>query len=277
MGSMGASSQRASQLNLTPMSQLTGILPWVGSKRQLRDHIITKIPEHVCYAEVFTGAGWVYLGKEPSEVEVINDVNGDLINLYRVIKTNPQELFEAVWYMLPSRESYLQSRDALKKIADKNSVSDIERAALFYFHIKNAFGAKFGSGFAFSKARPPRAIIGYDLLVNLRDRLARTYIENLSFERLIKHYDSPDTFFYLDPPYVKESGYVCYQFEFTLEEHAILAKILHGLKGKFPLSYGDTKWIRQAYQGFKIERTPSVTYSLSGKPKSKTELLISNY
>lgn len=71
------------------MPKLNSPFPWVGGKRLLRNHIISLIPEHRCYVEAFAGGAWVYWGKEPSKVEVINDINGDLINLYKQIQDTP--------------------------------------------------------------------------------------------------------------------------------------------------------------------------------------------
>jgi DNA adenine methylase len=249
-------------------------IPWVGSKRQLRDTIVPLIPPHTCYVEVFTGAGWVYLGKEPSKVEVINDINGDLIRLFAALKNQTDEFLDALWYMFPSRDMFMDARGQLESL---KVLTDMERAVLFYYHIKNAFGGKYGGGFGFARTQPPRRIIAADLAIKLRDRLMNTYVENLSFERLIKNYDAPETFFYLDPPYIMDSGDRCYQFEFKLEDHIKLSKILINLMGKFLLSYVDHPWVRETYKDFKIETTPPVTYTLSGKAKQKTELFISNY
>jgi DNA adenine methylase len=258
------------------MKKLVSPLPWVGSKRQLRDRIIPRIPEHTCYAEPFAGGAWVYLGKQPSAVEVINDINGDLVNLYRAVRLHTDALYDTIWHMLPSRGEYDASKNILRTPVETKSEPDIERAALFYYHIKNAFGARFCSGFAFSKTRPPRSVIAHDLLIDLRERLLHTYIENLPYDRLVRNYDSPETFFYVDPPYLMDPGSACYQYDFKPAEHEILAKLLRKIKGKFLLSYGDRIEIRELYHGFKID-TVDVTYTLSGKAKKKTELLISNY
>lgn len=259
------------------MKKLVSPLPWVGSKRQPRNSIIARIPNHTCYAEPFAGGAWVYFGKEPSPVEVINDVNGDLIAMYRAIKSKPEEFYEALWYMFPSRQLQAESRTILDADRESQCLTEVERAVLFYYHIKNCFGGKFGGGFAFSKVRPPRHMIAHDLLVALRDRLQNTYIENLSFERLIKNYDGPETFFYLDPPYLMDKKDKCYQFEFTMADHERLREVLGNIQAKWLLSYGDKKEIREFYRGFKIEKTEPVTYTLSGKAVQKTELLISNY
>jgi DNA adenine methylase len=259
------------------MKKIAAALPWVGSKRQLRDEILKRIPEHTCYVEPFAGAAWVFLGKEPSKVEVINDVNGDLIALYRVLKDHREEFEEQLWFMFPSRALYAESKAILERNRESQILTDVERAVLFYYHIKNAFGGRYGSGFGFSKSRPPRGLLLHDLFVSLQERLQRTYVENLSFERVIKNYDSPATFFYCDPPYRVSDDDAHYQFVFDEAQHALLKDKLASAQGKWLLSYDDCEFIRELYRGFKIHKTKPVTYSLSGKPKQKTELLISNF
>ena len=263
------------------MKKLNSPIPWVGGKSRLRDSIISLIPDHVCYAEVFAGAAWVYFGKQPSKVEAINDINGDLVNLYQTIKTKPEEFFEALWYMFPSRQLYQNANTILTSDAEKQILTDVERAVLFYYAIRNAFGAKFKGGFAYATGRPPKMLIGMDFLIDLRERLAKTYVENLSFERFIKNYDRPDTFFYCDPPYVVADKRDHYQFVFDEEKHHQLHDSLAKAKGKWLLSYDDAPLVRSLYKCFKIRKTDPIPYSLNNRRSTETirkqELLISNY
>jgi DNA adenine methylase len=257
------------------MKKLKAPIPWVGGKRLLRNHIISQIPEHHCYVEAFAGAGWVYWGKEPSHCEVLNDINGDLVNLYKQIKNNTVAFYDRLWYMISSRDEYHR---CLALLSDPNAeLSELERAVYYFFVIKNAFGGRFGSGFAFSKRQPPRTAIGYDSLVDLSERLSNTYIDNLPFNRIIKNYDQKETFFYLDPPYVVADGKDYYQYSFTEEQHIELRDQLTGIEGKFLLSYDDVPMIRDLYKNFYIEQTEPVLYTLNQKQRYKHELLIRNY
>jgi DNA adenine methylase len=257
------------------MPKLTSPFPWVGGKRLLREHIISLIPEHRCYVEAFAGGAWVYWGKEPSVVEAINDINGDLINLYRQIQTNTEAFYDKLWWMLNSRSEYYRILDIMKN--PPAEVSDLDRAVYYFYVIKHAFGGRFGSGYAFSKKQPPRSAVGHDTFLALSERLRNTYIECLPYDRLIKNYDTEDTFFYCDPPYVVADGTNYYQHVFTEEMHVGLRNRLAGLKGKFLLSYDDVPFIRDLYKGFKIEKTKPVLYTLNQKQRHKTELLIRNY
>ncbi len=258
------------------MSTLSSPFPWVGGKRLLRSHIISQIPEHTCYAEPFVGGAWVFWGKEPSRVEAINDINNDLVNLYRQIQTDPEEFYEKLWWLLNARSEYYRILEIMK---DKpEDLSDLDRAVYYFFVIKHAFGGRFGSGYAFSKTQPPRGVIKHESLLALSNRLASAHIENLPYNRFIKNYDSAKTFFYCDPPYTMTDGKVdFYQHNFTEGQHTELRDKLAGIEGKFLLSYDDSPLIRDLYKGFKIEKTKPIQYTLNQNKRQVHELLIRNY
>ncbi len=247
----------------------------MGGKRLLRESIIAKIPSHRCYVEAFAGAAWVYWGKPPSEIEVINDIDGNLVNLYRQIQTNVEAFYEKVWYLLVSREEYHRYLKLLTKHPE--SLSDLERAVYYFYIIKHTFGGRFGAGFAFSKTHPPKSTVGHDTLLALSERLQNTYVDNLSYERILKNYDGKDTFFYCDPPYVVANDRSFYRYYFNEQHHIELQEKLSKIEGKFLLSYDDVPLIRELYKDFAIEQTDPVQYSLSKKRQVKKELLIRNY
>src|SRR3569832_1357073 len=83
------------------------IIPWIGGKRRLADQIFRRFPSHTCYVEEFAGAAALYFAKTPSDVEVINDINGDLVNLYRVVKHHLEEFVRQFKWALSSRQVYV--------------------------------------------------------------------------------------------------------------------------------------------------------------------------
>ena len=257
------------------MKKLSSPFPWVGGKRQLRNEIIALIPDHKTYVEVFAGGAWVYWGKEPSKVEVINDINGDLINLYKQIQSDPEAFYDRLWWLLNAREEYYRLLHIIQH--ERESLSDLDRAVYYFYIIKNAFGGRFGSGYAFGRRQPPRSAVKHDTLVSLSERLSNTYIENLSYKRLIKNYDYEDAVFYCDPPYVVADGSTLYQHVFDEKQHIDLRDRLANLKGKFILSYDDVPKVREIYKGFKIRKTKEIRYTLNQKSRYKHELLISNF
>lgn len=98
----------------------------MGGKSRLRKEIISMIPNHICYVEPFFGAGWVFFGKDLSEVEVINDKDRELINLFRVIKEHPEELERILQYEFVSRDKF----DFYKKV-EIEQLTDIQRAVRY--------------------------------------------------------------------------------------------------------------------------------------------------
>src|SRR5216684_1901162 len=113
-------------------------LRWVGGKYRVREKIIAKFPPHVCYVELFSGAAWVLFGKPPgtSKSEVLNDLDGELVNFWRVVKHRPAEFTEAASWLLASRELFEEWRPL-------NGVGgEISRAVRFYAVLRIAYGAK---------------------------------------------------------------------------------------------------------------------------------------
>ncbi|WP_069637172.1 DNA adenine methylase [Campylobacter pinnipediorum] len=242
---------------------------WVGGKSKLAKDIIALMPKHDKYVEVFGGALSVFYQKSPSKCEILNDINGELINLHRIIKTRPQSLNIELNNMLRSREIFYLIKD--KKLKPRNN---IQRAALYFYLISLSFGSK-GNNFAMAKGRNPKNIYR-DFTLQSR-RLKRAIIENMSYERLIKEYDSKDTLFYLDPPYVGTESYYKTPKDFNIADHKNLSYILSNINAKFILSYNDCDLVRELYSDFTIKEL-SIRYTLNAKTnKINKELLIMNF
>jgi len=246
---------------------------WVGGKSKLAKDIIILIPEHKLYVEVFGGALNVLWAKERSKIEVVNDINSDLINLHRVIRTNPQTLNIYLNKMLISRELFEDIKH--KRYKPKNN---IEKAAIYYYKLAMSFGSK-GDNFAMTKSRKAKNI--YKNFSKWSKRLKFVTIENLSFEKIITQYDSKDTFFYLDPPYYATEHYYKNTGGFSKDKHIELSKLLKTIKGRFLLSYNDCNFIRSLYKGFNIQNTKDIQYTLGKnmhkKSKIVKEIFIKNY
>jgi DNA adenine methylase len=251
--------------------KLNSPLAWVGGKRQLRKEIVPMIPDdHETYVEVFAGGAWVLFGKEPSKVEVINDINGELVNFWKVVKQRPQAFVAELRYLVASREIF-----SIIRSVDTCYLSEVVRACRFFYLNKNSFSSK---GEVFS-ARPGQARMDPDKVNDVIEqachRIARITIERLDFRVLFKRYNKPATFFYVDPPYVDCPG--CYEHLFKEQDHRDLAAILAGIKGRFILSYNDHPLVRRLYKKFKTRKV-SATYTLSQKkPDRIQELLIWNF
>ena len=255
---------------------MNSFIGWVGGKRALRGKIIEMFPEPAPsrYVEVFGGAGWVLFGKENTskQMEVFNDIDRDLINMYRCIQNHPEEFKRQLEFVLPSHETFYLYKEDLKH----GGLTDIQRAVRYFYLIKCSFGCKkdsFGT-------RPKRIDVTLSKLQEQNERLRGVVIENRSYGDLIKIYDSKDTLFYLDPPYHgTEKMYKGNGHEFTNDMHTDLRDILKGIQGKFILSYNDDEFIRGLYKDFDvagIERNSTLTAFGDNKEKYK-ELIIKNY
>ena len=226
---------------------------WVGGKTQLARDIIDLIPqEHKTYIEVFGGAGSVLYQKEPSKLEVFNDINSELINLHRAIRNSPQSLSIYLNDLLISREIFNDIKS--KHIRGRNN---IEKAAFYFYQLTQSFGSK-GDNFAMAakSGRKPKNIYRNFKLIS--ERLKGVTIENMSFNKLIPLYDKDDAFFYVDPPYVSTESYYKNIGEFGIKEHEELADLLSKIKGKFLLSYNDSVIVRELYKGFNIRSTKEI-------------------
>jgi DNA adenine methylase len=253
-------------------------LRWVGGKYRVREKIIAKFPPHVCYVELFSGAAWVLFGKPPetSKSEVLNDLDGELINFWRVVKHRPAEFTEAASWLLASRELFEEWRQF------PGVAGEVTRAIRFYSVLRLAFGAKrINNHFGMQRSQRPQLQWPFlrDEVEKVIERLRLVWLERLSWDRCLHVYDRKDTFFYVDPPYrVKASRN--YRHFFTDQDHARLADELLACKGRWLLSYNDDDFIRQLYRrrGITIE-TLAVRYALQGRGswKNARKLLIRNY
>ncbi len=207
------------------------LVPWIGGKRKLAEHIVPLFPEHKCYVEPFCGAGGIFFSKPASQIEVLNDINGDIINLYRVVKHHLEELYKQFKWVLCSRQNWdwLQSTPV-------ETLTDVQRAARFLYLQKLAFGGLVdGQTFGTATTSRPRFNI-FTIEQDLADahyRLAGATIENLDWRNVIERYDREHTLFYLDPPYWDTEGY---GVDFGWEQYEEIARLAGSIKGQMIIS-----------------------------------------
>lgn len=251
----------------------TPIVPWIGGKRRLAKHILPHFPAHTCYVEPFCGAAALYFLKEPAKAEVLNDINGDLVNLYRVLKHHLDEFVRQFRWSLTSRQifKWLQA-------TPPEPLTDIQRAARFFYLQKNAFGGKVeGQTFGTAATAPPRLNLLRleEDLSQAHLRLAGTYIEHLDWAACIERYDRPATLFYCDPPYWGTEGY---GVDFSLDQYERLANLARSIKGKMVISVNDIPEMRAAFKGLAMDRVElSYTVARAGARKRFGELVIYNW
>lgn len=246
------------------------IVPWMGGKRRLAKEILPHVNGCRTYVEPFAGGASIFFMKEPSKVEVINDINGELVNLYRVVKHHLEEFVRHFRWALVSREEFLMAKET-----DPNTLTDIQRAARFYYLQKLAFGGKVvGQNFGTSITNGPRLNLLRieEDLSEAHIRLLRTTIEHLPWDNCIERYDSEDTVFYLDPPYWETAGY---GNEFTFDNYERMADLAKRCKGKFVISINDHPDIREVFEGFE-QREVEIKHRVGGNANAaeRRELVI---
>ncbi|MBE8611508.1 restriction endonuclease subunit M [Morganella morganii] len=249
------------------------ILPWIGGKRRLAKDILPLFPGHTRYVEPFCGAAALYFLKEPSRVEVINDINGELVNLYRVVKHHLEEFTRQFKWALVSRQIFKWLQDT-----PKETLTDIQRAARFYYLQKQAFGGKVADHtFGISTTSGPRLnLLRIEEELSLAHlRLSRTLIEQMNWAECVERYDRPHTLFYCDPPYWGTEGY---GVTFSFTEYLRIAELAGTIKGKMIISVNDIPKMREVFSGLDMQ-TVEIKYNLqtTEKAKPKRELIIKNF
>lgn len=246
------------------------IIPWQGGKTRLAAKLLPKFPEHTCYVELFCGGGALFfLREDVAKCEVINDFNGELVNLYRVVQHHLEEFVKQFKWALSSRQIFKWLQDT-----PTETLTDIQRAARFFYLQQHAFGGKV-SGQNFGTATTGRSLNLLRIEENLSMahlRLNGVFVENLSWEKCFDRYDREHTFFYADPPYWKVAGY------FPFEHYELMAEKMRTCKGKVMVSLNDHPDIREVFKDFRIEST-EIAYSINSKKQGKKsgELIIMNY
>ena len=218
------------------------IIPWIGGKRRLVGRILPMLPPHECYVEPFAGGAAIFFLKPPSKAEVLNDINGEIVNLYRVVKHHLEELYRQFKWTLTSRQNWERLRDT-----PAETLTDVQRAARFLYLQKLAFGAKvekptFGTR---TTNRPRFSVFSLEQdLAEAHFRLADATIEHLHWREAVRRYDRPHTLFYCDPPYWQTEGY---GVAFPWGEYEALAEAARNIEGRMVLSINDHPAIRDLF------------------------------
>lgn len=250
------------------------IVPWIGGKRRMAKHLLEQLPEHLCYVELFCGAAALFFAKAPVKAEVLNDINGELVTLYRVLQHHLDEFMRQFRWALASRQLFIWAQ-----LSNPDTLTDIQRAARFFFLQKMAFGGKVsGQSFGVTPERPAR----FNLLRIEEDlsaahmRLCGVTVEHLDWESCLQRYDRADTLIFMDPPYWGTEGY---GVEFGLEQYSRMAYRVRSMKGMAMVTVNDVPAMREVFEGLSMQRV-GITYTVSKgsqRPKETGELIIRNW
>lgn len=258
---------------------------WYGGKYSHLDWLLPLLPYTKHFCEPFGGSAAVLINRKPSPIETFNDIDGELVNFFKVLRDKKDELVEKIGLTPFSYEEFLNAIEA----KGNNTFSDVERARLFYIRARQtrtglAQGATPGrwayctltsrAGMAGAVSRWLGAVEDLPLIAQ---RLLRVQIENRPAIEIIRRYDSPVTLFYCDPPYPHEcrGDIHAYKFEMSDMEHRELAKVLHEVKGKVAISAYRCKLMEELYSDWQLIEAPEkICHSVK---KMRQEALWTNY
>jgi len=256
---------------------------WVGGKSRLRKAIVDLLPAHTCYVELFSGAAWVLFGKQPSEVEILNDIDQDLVTFFRVVKEKPEELIASFEWELVARAEFERLADL-----DSTQLTDVQRAHRFYYLIMAGWGGELNyPRFATSITDGGHGNRLIGALTTLRERLRPIHerlrtviIENLDWREGIDRYDRAGVVIYLDPPYPGNGCNYAHNMR-EWEDHQELADRLKQTRCKWILSSYDMPEIRELFDRNFIISVQSAS-GMKVKKNDNTrvlnkEVLITNY
>lgn len=211
-------------------------ITYYGGKQKMAAHILPLIPEHFTYVKPFFGGGAIFFAKRPSSAEVVNDINHRLVNFYKVLKYDFDEIERRVDETFHSREQHRESGASYFSQADQ--ITDpVGCAWAVWMQANMSFASKIGAGFGYDRrGKTPNRLAGIKSRFThaYQQRFKRVTIENYDALKVIRAYDSPDTFFYLDPPYVSaDQGH----YEgYSMDDFRQLLDACATMQGKFLLS-----------------------------------------
>ncbi len=256
---------------------------WYGGKFSHLNWLLPLLPKTKHFCEPFGGSAAVLINREPSPIETYNDIDGEVVNFFHVLRDKKDKLTEAIGLTPFSREEFERAISEPAK-----DLSDLERARRFYIRARQvrtglaqtASSGRWAHCRLTSRAEMAGAVSRWlgsiKHLPEIAMRLMRVQIESAPAIEVIKRYDSPETLFYCDPPYPHESrGGTAYGFEMTDDEHRELAQVLHNVKGKVAISGYYCKLMEELYDDWRsIEAAEKNCHSVK---KPRREILWVNY
>jgi DNA adenine methylase len=209
-------------------------VPWFGGKGHMHKIIIEQFPDHICYVEPFGGAGSVILNKSPAAIEVYNDLNSGLVNLFQVLRN--KEGFKSIVELAELTPYSREIFNAFKK-EWMNESDPVQKAHKWLCVGRWSFSGVFGGSWSHSTNTSRRSKDAYVVtkwlssiqnLEKIHQRMSVVQIENLPFQKVLEKYDSETTLFYCDPPYLHETrtGKSEYKHEMSEDDHEELVALL---------------------------------------------------
>jgi DNA adenine methylase len=266
---------------MTKKINLKTPITYYGGKQMMCGKIVPLIPKHRLYCEPFAGGAAIYFAKEPSELEVLNNTNRELINFYKVVQNNFVELEKEIKITLNSRDLY---RKASTVYNNPDMFSEVKRAWALWVMSSQSFGAQLDGSWGYDRGKNRTAKKVHNaresFTIELAERLQNTSIECADACYIIRGRDCADAFFYCDPPYY--NACMGHYDGYTLADFKELLETLSKIKGKFLLSSYPSEILDEYIEkyGWKsktFDMRISVNAKADTKNQRKKEVITANY
>lgn len=251
-------------------------ITYYGGKQTLMKYLLPLIPDHRIYCEPFFGGGALFFAKPKSEVEVINDSNGEVINFFKVLKTKFSALQKEIQSTLHSRDLYKKAMTIYK---NPKSYSDVQRAWALWTGTNQGFAGMIGSwGFGKTNSKEKAVASKRENFTRAyEERLKTVQVENNDALKVIARCDDKEAFIYCDPPYIgSDQGHYS---GYTEMQYKTLLNALAKTKAKFLLSSYPSKILQQyiSKYGWRVQKVEKYVAVTKHTEKKKTEMLVFNY
>lgn len=273
------------RIELRTQKQRKIVFGWYGGKYSHLDWLLPLLPECHHYCEPFAGSGAVLLNREPAPIETYNDMDGDVVNFFRVLRDQPEQLIRGISLTPFSREEYFWA------IYDSSEADPVERARRFYIKARQtrtglAQTASLGrwanckdTSRAGMSGVVSRWLGGVAALNEIAQRLLRVQIENRPAIEVLQLYDSPTTLFYCDPPYLHATrgDAKAYAFEMDEDQHREFAAAANRCTGKVAVSGYDHPLMEELFPPDRWVRTQGADKTIHSTKGSRQEVLWTNF
>ncbi len=257
---------------------------WYGGKYSHLNWLLPLLPKTQHYCEPFGGSAAVLINRDPSPVETYNDIDGEVVNFFRVLREHKDALIEAIGLTPFSRKEF-----ELAISEPEAKLSDIERARRFFVRARQvrtglaqtASSGRWAHCVLTSRAGMAGAVSRWlgsvEDLAEIAQRLLRVQIEHAPALEVIQRYDSEETLFYCDPPYPHDSrtDSNAYAYEMSDDDHRELAAALHNVKGKVALSSYHCDLMDELYSTWNLIEAP--VKQIHSSKAARREALWMNY
>ena len=266
------------------MKKSKSVFPIFGGKNRLVNRILPLLPSTRVFVDAFGGAGNVILNREPSKLDVFNDIDSNVVNFFKQLRGDSDRLIQQIELTPHSREEYYFCRDNVDAVDD-----DFERARRFYTTANQCFGGvirQYNSGWTFDRKGKTSSAKRWankpEVLMGIVTRLKQIQIENVSFEKLFELYDGDEALFYCDPPYLDKTRQdaKAYTHEMNEIDHFNLLVTINNCKAKVALSGYESEMYNDLLPNDKWNKTTfetTTTFQQGRKSTARIETLWMNY